>query len=346
MFVLILTLLGISFLILAHEAGHFFVARKCGMKVDEFGFGLPPKIFGIKKGETTYSINLLPFGGFVKIAGENDNLSDSNQNEKISIEDKKRLFYYQRPRNKALVTIAGIVVNFLIGWILISSVIAIGKPFSIIITDVLKDSPAAAAGLQKNDLILGYQNEEDLKKFISLNPNKEVVFKIQRNGKVKDITLKIGEKNNQGFLGIYFVGGEIKKQRIDKAFYQGFLTSLNIFKMNAYGLYYLFSNLFTQGKLIEGVVGPVGIISFSKQVGEISLVYLLNLLGIISVSLAFINLIPFPALDGGRLLFILIEKIKGKALSHKVEAVANTIGFALLLLLIIAVTFRDVKGLF
>jgi regulator of sigma E protease len=344
---LIIVLLGISFLILAHEAGHFFVAKKSGIKVEEFGFGLPPRIFGIRKGETIYSINLLPFGGFVKLAGENDNPEETlKEEEKATEEDKKRFFRNQPPYKKAFVTIAGVVINFLIGWILISLVIAIGKPFSIIVSNVLKNSPAEAAGFQKNDVILNFKSEEELKNFISENPNKEIVFKIQRSGIEKDIVAKIQDKNGQGFLGIYFIGGEIKQARLDQAFIQGFLVSLNVIKMNAYGLYMLLSNLFTNGKLIEGIVGPVGIVSFSKQVSEISLIYFLNLLGIISVSLAFMNLLPFPALDGGRLLFILIEKIKGSSLSYKIEATINAIGFSLLLILIIIITFKDIKNLF
>lgn len=344
MLTLILVLLGISFLILAHEAGHFFVAKKMNMKVDEFGFGLPPRILGFKKGETIYSINLLPFGGFVKIAGEN--LDENLDKEKINSEEEKRFFFNQPIKNRVLVTVAGVIVNFIIGWLLISSSFAIGKPFSIIVGDIFNNSPAAQAGFQKGDIILGFQREEDLKKFIINNPNKEVYFRIKRLNQELDIKVKIEEKNGSGFLGIYFVGGEIKKERIDKAFIKGFLTSLNIFKMNAYGIYYLIYNLFSSGKLIEGIVGPVGIINFSKQVGEISLIYLLNLLGIISVSLSFMNLIPFPALDGGRLLFLLVEKIRGKKHSLKVESIINGIGFVLLLILIIFVTFRDIKNIF
>lgn len=343
MLVLILVLLGISFLILIHEAGHFWAAKKCNMKVEEFGFGLPPRILGFKRGETIYSINLLPFGAFVRIAGESD-LENIENN--IDLKDRQRYFYYQSAKNRAFVTVAGILANFLIGWVLISSSLAIGRPFSIIVTDVFPNSPAFEAGFQKNDLILGYQTENELRNFILNNPNKEVEFRIKRGDKEKNINVKIIEKDGKGFLGIYFVGGEIPKQRIDKAFIRGFLYSLEIFKLNAYGIYVFLSNLFTHGKIIDGVVGPVGIVNFSKQVGEISLVYLLNLLGIISVSLAFMNFLPFPALDGGRLLFILIEKIRGKSLSLKLESIINGIGFVLLLILIIFITFRDIKKIF
>lgn len=344
---LILVLIGISFLILAHETGHFIAAKKCNMKVDEFGFGLPPRIWGFKRGETIYSINLLPFGAFVKIAGENidENKAKLNQ-DNLSLEDKKRYFYYQSPRNKAIVAAAGIITNFLIGWILISSSFAIGKPFSIIVTNVFENSPAFEAGILRGDIILGYNSEEELKNFISANPNKEVSFEIQRGFERKIIKIKLGEKDGAGFLGIYFAGGGIQKQSLHKAFLNGFLNSLNVIKMNIYGFYYLILNLVTQGKLVEGVVGPVGIVNFSKQVAEISLIYFLNLLGIISISLAFVNLIPFPALDGGRLLFILIEKIRNKPVSLKLESIINGIGFALLLILVFFITFRDIKNIF
>lgn len=342
MFILILVILGLSILILAHEAGHFFVAKKFNMKVEEFGFGIPPKIYSKKRGETTYSINLLPIGGFVKIAGEND-IFEGNFNQDILEEEKKRFFRYQPAKNRALVTIAGVVVNFLIGWFLISLVLSIGKPFSIIITDVYENSPAALAGIKKGDIILNFSSEEALRKFIVDNPGKEIFLKIKRGNTQKDFNIKLEEKNSRGFLGIYFIGGEIRRERPDKALVQGFLIAVDIFKMNFYGIYLLISNLFRGYGLMEGVVGPVGIVNFSRQIGEISLIYLLNIFGIISVSLAFINLLPFPALDGGRLLFIIIEKIKKSPISFKVEGIINSIGFILLLILIIIITFRDIN---
>jgi regulator of sigma E protease len=345
MITFILVFLGFSFLILAHEAGHFFMARKFNMKVEEFGFGLPPRIWGKRIGETIYSINLLPFGGFVRIAGETDKPND-DLNKEIKEEDKKRLFYYQKPKNKAFVTIAGVLTNFLIGWVLVSLVFMIGQPFAIIVGKVLPDSPANRAGILEGDLILNFSNENDLKNYIALNPNKEIVLNIQRGKNKITVNLIPELKNGKGFAGIAFSGGEIKKERPDKALIKGFVTSIEIVKMNAVGFYALISNLIKGKGIIEGVMGPVGIVSFSKKIGDISLIYLLNLFGIISVSLAFINLIPFPALDGGRLLFVLIEKIKGVPVSYKIESIINGIGFVLLLILIGVITIRDVKLLF
>jgi regulator of sigma E protease len=345
MFTFILVFLGFSFLILAHEAGHFFMARKFNMKVEEFGFGLPPRIWGKKRGETIYSINLLPFGGFVRIAGETDKPND-DLNKEIKEEDKKRFFYYQKPRNKALVTIAGVLVNFFIGWILISLVFMIGQPFSVIIGKVMPNSAASRVGILEGDLILNFSNEDDLKDYISSNPNKEITLNIQRGKDKIEVKLIPELKDGKGFAGIAFSGGEIKKERPDKALIKGLITSAQIVKMNAIGFYNLVTNLIQGKGLIEGVMGPVGIVSFSKKIGDANLIYLLNLFGIISISLAFINLMPFPALDGGRLLFVLIEKIKGSPVSYKIESIINGIGFALLLLLIVVITFRDVKNLF
>jgi regulator of sigma E protease len=344
MFTFILVFLGFSFLILAHEAGHFFMARKFNMKVEEFGFGLPPRIWGKRIGETIYSINLLPFGGFVHIAGETDK-PDENLN-KIKEEEKHRLFYYQRPRNKAFVVIAGVLTNFLIGWILISLIFMIGQPFAIIVGRVLPNSPASRAGILEGDLILNFSNENDLRNYIASNPNKEITLNIQRGKNKITVSLIPELKNGKGFAGIAFSGGEIKKERPDKALIKGFTTSIEIVKMNAISFYALISNLIEGRGIIEGVMGPVGIVSFSKKIGDISLIYLLNLFGIISVSLAFINLIPFPALDGGRLIFVFIEKIKGSPVSYKIESIINSIGFILLLILIGVITIRDVKLLF
>jgi regulator of sigma E protease len=348
MLTIILVILGISFLILIHEAGHFFVAKKFNMKVEEFGFGIPPRIYGKKIGETIYSINLFPFGGFVKIAGENDLLDDTSKNELKKEVPKERLFRYQAPYKKALVTVAGVLMNFLIGWILISTIFTIGRPFSILVAEVMPNSVAYKSGIRANDIVLGFNNEIDLKKFIAQNPEKEISLKIQRGKDIIDINL-IPQKNEkgEGFIGVYFVGGGIPKEKnILKAFYNGFILSLNVLKMNFFGLYELFYKLFTTGKIIEGVTGPIGIFYFSKQIGDYSLIYFLNLLGIISISLAFVNMLPFPALDGGRLLFILIEKIKGKPLSYKIETILNSIGFLLLIFLLIMITIKDVKFIF
>jgi len=345
MLTFVFVFLGFSFLVLAHEAGHFFMARKFNMKVEEFGFGLPPRIWGKRKGETIYSINLLPFGGFVRIAGETDKPND-DLNKEIKEEDKKRLFYYQKPSNKALVTVAGVLVNFIVGWILISLVFMIGQPFSIIVGKVIPNSAANRAGILEGDLILNFSNENDLRNYISSNPNKEITLNIQRGKEKITVNLTPELKDGKGFAGIAFSGREIKKERPDKALIKGLSTSIEIIKMNAIGFYSLIKNLIQGKGLIEGVMGPVGIIGFSKKIGDVSLIYLLNLFGIISVSLAFINLMPFPALDGGRLLFILIEKIKGSPISYKIESIINSIGFALLLLLIVVITFRDIKNLF
>jgi regulator of sigma E protease len=212
----------------------------------------------------------------------------------------------------------------------------------------MPNSVADKAGIRANDIVLGFNNEIDLKKFIAENPEKEISLKIQRGKDIIDINL-IPQKNekDEGFIGVYFVGGGIPKEKnILKAFYNGFILSLNVLKMNFFGLYELFYKLSTTGKIIEGVTGPIGIFYFSKQIGDYSLIYFLNLLGIISISLAFVNMLPFPALDGGRLLFILIEKIKGKPLSYKIETILNSIGFLLLIFLLIMITIKDVKFIF
>ncbi len=167
MLIVLIVIFGLSFLILSHEAGHFLVAKAFGLKVDEFGFGFPPKIFGKKKGETEYSLNWLPFGGFVRIAGENDGVVKDELASTLTDAEKKRIFAFQPAWKRASVMIAGVTVNFLTGWLLLSAVLMIGTPKALVVSDVQKGSPAEAVGVVSGDIVKGFADAQSFIQFVS-----------------------------------------------------------------------------------------------------------------------------------------------------------------------------------
>src|SRR3989344_1140270 len=162
----LLTILGLSFLILGHEAGHFFTAKAFRLKIDEFGFGFPPRMFAKKRGETEYSFNWLPFGGFVKIAGENDTPSGPAELQAVPEGEKKRYFAFQPAWKRVVIIVAGVAINFIIGWLLLSIVFMVGTPQIVVVTGVQANSPAALAGFHEGGVIKGFSGVTNLTEFI------------------------------------------------------------------------------------------------------------------------------------------------------------------------------------
>jgi regulator of sigma E protease len=347
MLTFIIVFLGLSFLILGHEAGHFFAAKLFKLRVDEFGIGFPPRMFAWKRGETEYSVNWLPFGGFVKIAGENDHMDEESRKEGETAAgpaDKSRYFFTRPAWQRALVLFAGVGINFLIGWLFLTIVFAVGSQPILAIQNVDLNSPAAVAGLQAGDVIQQYTHVEDFIAYIKAHPNDAVQFTVLRNG--DELTFKIQPyiQNGTPRIGVALAEGGGERQNILQAAKYGFIASMQVCWLTLKSFYLLITNLFLHASLLEGVVGPVGIFTVAEQASQFGLIYLLQLLGFISLNLAVANLIPFPALDGGRLLFLLIEKVKGSPLSKKIELWANGIGFALLIGIMVLVTIRDVAN--
>ena len=352
-------------LILSHEFGHFIVAKKAGIRVDEFAFGFKPKIFGIKRGETTYSLNALPIGGYVKIFGENPD------EESISGLDSARSFVNKPKYIQALVLIAGVVMNFLVAWLLISVGFMSGLPSStsaipkgsvltneaVTIMDVAKDSPAEKAGLKTGDKLISFStvndtteipSTESVQYFIKKHGGEEITVNFNRGTDLKQVKLIPESKTakDDPKIGISMdVIGTLKLSFI-QALWEGLKLSANLFVVTAVGFYTLIHNaLIGQGSM-AGIAGPVGIVGIVGDAAKFGFIYLLSLTALISVNLVVINLIPFPALDGGRLLFLLIEKIKGSRIKPKVANIINMIGFGILMLLMIVITYRDIVKLF
>lgn len=353
-------------LVLVHEFGHFFSAKKFGIKVDEFGFGFPPKLFGIKKGETEYTFNLLPIGGFVKIFGEDPNKENTNG------PDATRSFVNKPKYQQAIVLFAGVFANFLLAWLLFSVGFMSGLPTSVgsepkgyEITDVrltlvsvLANSPAEIAGLKSGDKIISIQSGKDivseinsntLKSFIISHPEQEIEFGYLRG---KDTILNIAKitpirksPTENPSIGVAMDEIGTVKLPILRAFWEGIRLDWFVTKGTVIGLYTLIKESILGKGSLESITGPVGMVSIVGNAYQFGFVYLLSFAALISVNLAIINLIPFPALDGGRLLFLLIEKIKGSRINPKFANGANMVGFAILIILMFFVTYHDVVKL-
>lgn len=369
MSVVIIFILVLGALIFVHELGHFLMARRSGMKVEEFGFGFPPRLGGFVWSEekkrhifvagnkevsspyTVYSINWIPFGGFVRIKGENgDGAHDPD-----SFASKGAL-----PRIKTLS--AGVVMNFLFAWFLISIVLMIGFPraidtdekidpskIDVQIAQVSPGTPAADMGLQMGDVIVSVNGEkllrvERVQEIIQMNRGKEITFEVRRGEQEKLLrgTPRIDYPENQGSLGIAL--GEITLARYSffEAIVQGAVSTWQNTLLMVSGIGMLLGSLFTGSSAgLSDVSGPLGIAYLTKEVTNLGFVYLLYFTAILSINLGVLNILPFPALDGGRVLFVLIEKIKGSPVSERVEGYFHQVGFLLLIILMIAVTVHD-----
>lgn len=333
------TILGISALIILHELGHFLAAKFFGMRVDEFGIGFPPRLFGKKVGETIYSVNALPLGGFVKIHGE--------MGEDAPLDDSSS-FMAAPAWRRSVVIIAGVVMNFLAGWLLISSVFFFGTPTGILVENIQPGSPAEVAGIKAGDFINDFSDSQTFISFIDLKRGEAVELKIRRNGEIIPVNIvpRIATKEGEGALGVVIAEAGVEPHSLSESMAKGFSASVQIMSAVLAGLARIVATIFSEGKLVEGFVGPVGVFGIAAQTMQSGFMYFIQLLGLISLNLAMLNVLPFPALDGGRFLFILIEKIKGSRLSPSAEVAINTAGFLLLIALIVAVTVRDVSKLF
>ncbi|MEK7550369.1 MAG: M50 family metallopeptidase [Patescibacteria group bacterium] len=345
-FSILIFFIVLSILVIVHEFGHYWVAKRNGIWVEEFGFGLPPRVFGKKIGETIYSINLLPFGGFVRLHGEQDESMVTNPN---------RAFLNKSKKVRIAVVIAGVLMNFILAVFAFSIVYSFsGIPRDmgrVKVVDVSAGSPAQVAGIIVGDIIKKVDGREvfevdDFIKFVGEKKGKKVVVETE----TKKLTLIPRETppSGEGPLGVVITTTEIYFPPIYlRPFYgayYGFKEALFWGKTVILGFGSLFTNLL-QGEVPKDVAGPVGIFAVTSQVAKIGILALVNFVGILSVNLAILNILPFPALDGGRLLFIFIEKIIGRKVVPKVEAAIHSIGMIILLILILAITTHDIRRL-
>lgn len=347
-------------LILVHEWGHFIAAKKTGMRVDEFGIGFPPKLFGVRKGETEYTFNALPIGGFVRILGE-------NFVEEVPEVDRARAFGARPKWAQAIVLIAGVTMNVLFAWLLFSMTLMLGVPTAVDETEagpdavlyfsgVIPDSPAAVipAGAE----IVSVESAGD----IYANPTPTVFRDIVTNSDGETITVsyRVGADADlqtadispvQGLVSEdaerYVVGANLamvenKQLPIHLAILRGAETTISGLGSIVLGLSSLISQAFVGEADFSQVAGPVGIVGMVGDAAAFGVTALLTFTAIISLNLAVINMLPFPALDGGRLVFVAIEAITGKQIPPEWAGRVNLVGFAILMLLMIAVTYNDI----
>lgn len=349
---IIVFILILGLLIFVHEFGHFIMAKRAGAKVEEFGFGFPPRIFGIKRGETIYSLNLIPLGGFVKILGE-------------SGEEKKnpRSFASKTIGQRAKMLSAGVIMNIILAAVLLSFGFAIGLPtvldgidekvnlrqVQIQIAEVATDSPAEQAGLKMGDAILSVNGQpveeiDQLQGLVNAQLGKEISLEISRGKErlTKQIIARQNPPAEEGAMGVALVKTALVSYPWYKSLWLGIVTTFSLLVTFIVAIFKLLWNLITTGQLMVDISGPVGIAVLTNQVTKLGFIYILQFTALLSINLAIINALPFPALDGGRLLFLLIEKIKGSPVSQKVEKGFHTAGFLLLIILMIAITWRDI----
>ncbi len=342
----LIIIVGLSLLILIHEFGHFIVAKLCGICVEEFGFGFPPRLFSKRFGETLYSINLLPFGGFVRMEEE-----FGSEGEASSPRSFARKPHWQR----ALVIVAGVVMNVFFGWALFVGIFLSGTPQHLAVIDVASHSPAEIAGIRGGDIIMeAFFGDTKLEDPISLDPfislvgeagEDELALSVLREGDFYPVTLRgrFNPPSDQGSLGVSLA--EIGRSPLGffGALKEATWTTARMIGLITQGIIAFFHELFSGFTILESVVGPVGAVSFAAQTGTLGVAYLLQFIAFISFNVALFNLLPFPVLDGGRLLLLVFEKIKGTPLSHRVQMALNAVGFAFLLGLIVLVTIQDVQ---
>lgn len=352
-------------LVLIHEFGHFLMAKMFGIKVEEFGFGIPPRVWGKRIGETLYSINWLPFGGFVKLLGE-----DEVDMVTVSKEDKNRDFRTKPVGQKIIVVIAGVVMNLILAWILFYGVI-IAQNFRIIypvlepgvfIAQVQDGYPAQKAGIQIGEKLVSIDDKkvadiDTARTLIRSKDNQPITLTVtdsdSNNPRNLTITPQKSENGN-AIIGVVFTPIPFKQyvSPLDKIF-SGISYSWDLTRLTFAGFTKLFSDLFTGnfGQVSKSVSGPVGLAVVSNEIlssGGIGVVILpyLWFVGVISLTLSIFNVLPIPALDGGRLLFLVIEAVTGKKVRENTERLIHQVGFALLLALALLITFSDIRKFF
>lgn len=352
---LLVFFLILSTLVLIHEFGHFYVAKKSGMLVEEFGFGLPPRIFAIKVGETLYSVNILPFGGFVKIFGES-----SDDLKGVVKSNLKRAFNSKPWYQRGAVIIAGPVMNFLLAVVVTSYLFSKGLYLPtgrIELVKVEKNSPAQYAGLRAKDLLVSlkkdklytFNSTEQLVELSQKYAGEMVEINFIRNGKKLSTRLVPSKKppKGQGPLGIVITPEvEFRKYSLLEAPLVGLKESINISIQFYRELLRIIGRfIFLKFPQVE-VAGPVGIAKLTGQAVKNGFDSVIQLLGLLSLNLALINIFPFPALDGGQLTFVLYEGITRRKINEELKTKINTAGLVILLFLIILITVNDIKKAF
>ncbi len=365
----VLFIVVLAVLVFAHELGHFLAARSVGVRVNEFGIGFPPRLYAWKpKGSaTTYSINWIPFGGFVKLFKEDEDT------EALSPEEFSETLDAQPRWQRAWVLFAGVFFNILLAWGLISIGLAVGLPMSVdentegvvgtpatVLVFVEKNTPAHEAGFVPGDAIQDITDAtgvrpddvsiESVRDFIAAHENQELTLTVTRDETTEILSVTpvsgLVDGEARATIGVVLDTVAVVRLPVYRAIIDGAQTTVYALKAVAVGLWEFLTQAITGRADFSQVAGPVGIAGLTGDAARLGLSALLSFMAMLSLNLAVINLFPFPALDGGRILFLCIEAIKRSPIRPAVANTLNFIGFALLILLMVVVTVHDIVRLF
>lgn len=343
--VIFFVILGL--LIFVHEWGHFFAAKKAGVRVQEFGFGFPPQIYSWKKGETKYSLNLLPFGGFVKLFGEDRDERGPGSFRGATV--GRRLW----------IVLAGVIMNILLAVLILAVGFSVGMTTiatdpaklggasreEVVILSVLPDSAAARAGLKSGEILEGFTSAEEIQDFTRSRRGQEVTLQV-RDGLTRTVQVRLDQAGDAP-LGVQVASVSIVKLPVIPAFQAAVIETWNVIQSLARFIVGFFTNLAVRQEISEQAVGPVGIFYITLRAVEFGASYVLQLIALLSINLAIINILPFPALDGGRAVFLAAEGLFGReVMKPKFEGLIHTIGFAILVVLLLVLTYRDIVRFF
>ncbi len=343
----------LELLVFVHEWGHFITARRSGIGVEEFGFGLPPRIWGIVRGGVMYSLNLLPFGGFVRLKGEEQESRDTDS------------FSQQPWANRLAVLSAGVMMNFLLAVVCYAFLFGIGFPVSadrvassqntdivsryLVVTGVVSGSPAEKEHIEVGDKITavnGVPIESLQKTQEDIDASDEVTLSLERKQEKKAVVLApvsmVELEANRRIVGVGLDEIVVVRTNPFVALALGFREAVSVSGRILSALGDIVRDLVVSRSLSPDIGGPVAIAVFTGRVIDLGWSHVIQFIAVISLNFCIINFLPLPALDGGRVLFLLIERIRGKAVSQRFEGIAHQIGFLVLIALALLITTRDI----
>ena len=347
---ILLFLVLLSVLVFVHELGHFFVARRMGMKVEEFGFGFPPRMFGVRRGETTYSVNWIPVGGFVRIKGESGEHREDHDS-----------FVSKSPWRRFLVLVAGVVMNLVLAAVLLwigflsglPSVVSGSLPESARVRDeairvvqVVPGSAADLSGIKVGDRLLSvddrvFEGADDARAHL-LQADGSVRLLLERGDERFEKTVtKTALENGEPQVGVALVRTGLVSYGPLEAVWRSIEATGGLTIQVVVAFADVIVDLVTVGRPEVELAGPVGIAVMTSEVASLGFAFLLQFAAVLSINLAVINALPFPALDGGRILFLAMEKLRGRPVRGQTEALAHNLGFLFLIGLVILVTYHD-----
>lgn len=343
---LIYFLIVLSVLIVIHEFGHFIVAKRIGIRVEKFSFGFGPKIFSVKKGDTEYMISAIPLGGYVKMAGD-----EPGEN----ITGKSFEFLSRKIWERACVIFAGPLLNYILAFLIFSVIFMFGSPtLTTEVGSLLNDYPAANSGIVVGDKVIRVDGKdvkywEDMTVLIHNHLEGPIEVTVQRKDDIVDFKIQpvvremkdiFGKTNKIALLGI---APSQKIENVKYGFFESFgMGFKKLIDLTAITYRALWSMITGKLSLKESMTGPIGIFIITGKAAEMGLIYLVHLMGLLSASLAIFNLLPLPVLDGGHILFLMIEKIRGKPISLKNQEVISNIGVTFLIMLTIFIFYNDI----